>query len=126
VYRFDRVWTLRAAVIRWAFEVRGFNPLPREAPGGRRGDETPSGPRGRFQPAPAAPADPPPPGLRPPLGRNLPRTAAKAPRRTPTTATRSTAPATRQVASWTASPVVGRGLLCGRPGRRGSIWVEIF
>jgi len=36
------------------------------------------GPRERFQPAPAAPADPPPPGFRPDVSGNLPRTAAKA------------------------------------------------
>jgi len=29
-------------------------------------------------------------------------------------ATRTTAPTTRQVASWTASPVAGRGEVCGR------------
>jgi len=75
----------------------------------------PSGPRGRFQPAPAAPAA----RASSCVARNLPGPPRRRPWRTPTTATRSTAPTTRQVASWTASPVVGRGLLCGRPERRG-------
>ncbi len=104
--------------------MRGFNPLPREAPDGRdvglsRTAWAISAQACRARRSSAA-------RVSSCVARNLPGTAAKAPRRTPTTAPRSTAPATRQVASWTASPVVGRVQVCRRPERRGQVRVEIF
>jgi len=74
---------------------RGF--LTRSDGGPRRaGRWLRPGPHGRFQPMPAALADLPPPGFRPDVSGNLPRTVAKGcHRRPPTNASRSTTPESR-------------------------------
>jgi len=87
-----------------------------EAPGGqdvgsildRAGDFSPRLPRVAVRPRgfdPAARSGPSDAPSRTPTFR---RPVHRDPRRRPADASRSTAPATRQVASWTASPVVGR------------------
>jgi len=95
-----------------------------EAPGGRRGDETPSGPRGRFQPAPGAP------DLRrrrldPAVRSGPPEVPIQGPPRPADRldgardAGRRTLPARPppphvEVAGRTSSPATGRGPVCGR------------
>jgi len=89
-----------------------------EAPGGqdvgcvldRAGDFSPRLLRFAVRPRGGGPAVRSGPPKAPSRTPTLRRPARRAPRRRPADAPRSTAPATRQVASWTASPVVGRGL----------------
>ena len=63
-----------------AFGSRIFNPLRWRPPTG--GELALSGPPGRFQPGPVAPADPSPPGFRPVFQGNLPRTPEASPKTT--------------------------------------------
>lgn len=63
-----------------ALDARGLNPLPKEAQGGRK-DCVPSGPRGRFQPTPAALVEPLAAGFRPDVSGNPSGSVAKAARR---------------------------------------------
>jgi len=110
-----RAGALRAIVDAKAHEARGLNPLPKEASGGREGKRPSRTARAisarawRAVEAVAARASS--RCFREPAAGSV----AKAPprKKRPTSATRSTAPTARQVASWTASPAVGRGEVWG-------------
>jgi hypothetical protein len=96
-----------------SFGSRTFNPLRWRPPTGRTLARP--GPHGRFQPMPVALADPSPPGFRPDVSGNLPRTVAKGcHRRPPTNASRSTTPESRIGRRTCALPVPSGGIIMRR------------